>query len=103
MLRSPLCAYRVSVTVRARSYGSAARRPDSHRVANVRERAGRDRAGLLGPGGERGLDRALVGTQQLVALPNGREVLDDRVGDGALEVSISRALELALDVLGRHV
>ena len=39
----------------------------------------------------------LVGTQLLVALAHGRQVLHDRLGDGALEVAVSRALELALD------
>src|SRR3954447_25299715 len=102
MLKSPLRAYRVSLTVRARSYGSATRRPDSHRVANVRERVRGDRPGLLGAGGEHRLDCGLVGPQLGVALANRRQIIDHGVRDGALEVPVPRTVELALDLTWIH-
>src|SRR6478609_7923568 len=77
-----------------------ARRPGAHRTANVRQGSGGNRPRLLRPGGQGGLDRRLVGAQLLVELADGRQVLHHRLGYGALEVAVSLAAELALELLG---
>ena len=59
-----------------------------------------DRPRLLGAGGERLLQRRLVGAQLGVALLHRRQHLDHPLGDRLLEVAVAGALELALD-LGR--
>ena len=70
-------------------------------LANVGQGLGGDRAGLLGPGRQRPLDRRLVGPQLRVALADRRQVPDHRLGDRPLEVAVALAVELALQVLRR--
>ena len=61
-----------------------------------------DRAGLVGACARGPLERGLVGAQLAVALAHGREQLDHGLGHRLLEGAVARALELALDLLGRH-
>ena len=76
------------------------RRADAHALAHLGERRRGDRPRLLGAGGERRLERRLVGAQLGVALADRRQQLDHALGDRVLEVAVAGALELALD-LGR--
>src|SRR6478672_2222360 len=83
--------------------GSGARGADAHGVADVGDDHGGDRPCLLRARAQDRLETSLVRPQLGVALAHGRQVIHHRIGDGALEVPVSRAVELALDVLGRHV
>src|SRR5688572_27277295 len=76
-------------------------RADAHRRAHLGEDRRGDRARLLRAGAQDLLQAVLVRAQLLVALAHGREVLDDRLRDGALEVAVAGALEFLLDVVGR--
>src|SRR5262249_8552088 len=62
-----------------------------------------DRARLLGSLAQHGVERGLVRAQLLVALADRRQVVDDRVRHRLLELAVARALELALDLVGRRL
>src|SRR5207249_10929399 len=59
--------------------------------------------GLPGSVGKDLLEARLVGTDPPVTLSNRRQVFDQRIRDGLLEVSIAPPRELLLDRLWRHV
>src|SRR4051794_1008394 len=75
--------------------------PDAHALADVVQRSGRDRPCAVGPVAQDAHQLRLVVAQLVVALADRRQVVDDRVGHGALERAVLLALELLLDRLGR--
>src|SRR3954462_14457234 len=78
---------------------------EAHRLADVRQGAGRDRPGAVGAFGEGPLEGGLVGADLVVALAHGRQVVDHGLRDRGLEVPVALALELALDrvrIRGAH-
>src|SRR3954463_3318715 len=68
---------------------------DAHRLADVGERRGSHRAGLVGARRERPLEGLVVCADRAVALLHRLELGDDRLADRRLEVAVAaRALHL---------